>query len=476
MGVKLDAVRDLWGHYKKVFQMAWASREAMEPLKRLPHEYEFLPSTLALQETPVHPAPRYFMRAIVSFALLVFIWSILGKLDVVATAQGKIVPDSRSKIIQPMETASVIRIHVQDGQMVKQGNLLIELDPASTNADIDQRGNEKYIAQLDSVMYKLLLNKLDKPTDKLVLDQQYLEGVSSLLIEKQNALMQGQYDSYTARYAQYSATALKHDAELRSIQALLKKYEETLPILQQREADLANLLAKNFVSKHDYLTAKANLIEQEQDNLVQKERYAEQQASKLESERERAQFVAETRRLWLDKLHESEQKLVASTQEYNKASARGRYMTLTAPVDGVVQQLSVHTLGGVVTPAQPLMTIVPTQQTVEIEAFLSNQDVGFVHKGQSVEVKVDTFSFTKYGTLRGEVMSVSSDAIQDEKRGLIFSTRIKLHQDSINIDGNKVKLSAGMSVSVEIKTHQRRVIEYFLDPLVQHTSESLHER
>ena len=151
-------------------------------------------------------------------------------------------------------------------------------------------------------------------------------------------------------------------------------------------------------------------------------------------------------------------------------------MRLTAPVDGTVQQLAIHTVGGVVTPAQPLMTIVPSNSPIEVEAYLSNQDIGFVHQGQQVEVKIETFSFTKYGTVKGEVIAVSSDAIKDEKLGLVFSVRVQLNKNTIWVDGNNLHLSPGMAVTVEIKTMQRRVIEYFLDPLMKHSAESLHER
>jgi hemolysin D len=180
--------------------------------------------------------------------------------------------------------------------------------------------------------------------------------------------------------------------------------------------------------------------------------------------------------LWLDKLHEAEQRTSSLAQEYIKAGSRGQFMRLTAPVSGTVQQLAVHTLGGVVTPAQPLMILVPTESEIEVEAYLSNQDVGFVHKGQLAEIKVETFSFTKYGTLSGEVIAVSSDAIQDEKLGLVFAVRIKLKKNSLWVDGNKMNLTPGMAVTTEIKTTQRRVIEYFLDPLKRHVSESLDER
>jgi hemolysin D len=151
-------------------------------------------------------------------------------------------------------------------------------------------------------------------------------------------------------------------------------------------------------------------------------------------------------------------------------------MRLTAPVDGVVQQLDVHTIGGIVTPAQKLMVVVPKEGVLEVEAFLENRDVGFVDVGQAAAVKVETFEYTKYGTIPAIVTQVSGDAISDEKKGLIYSTRIKLNRSSVQIGDKMVNLAPGMAVSVEIKTGARRVIEYFLSPLIQYARESLTER
>jgi hemolysin D len=141
-----------------------------------------------------------------------------------------------------------------------------------------------------------------------------------------------------------------------------------------------------------------------------------------------------------------------------------------------VQQLMVHTVGGVVPAAQPLMQIVPKQATVELEAFMENKDVGFVQAGQAAQIKIDAFEYTKYGTVPATVSHVSQDAIQDEKKGLIYSIKVMLSQPAMNVDGRQVTLSPGMSASVEIKTGTRRVIEYVLAPLLQHGRESLRER
>jgi len=151
-------------------------------------------------------------------------------------------------------------------------------------------------------------------------------------------------------------------------------------------------------------------------------------------------------------------------------------MTLTAPVDGTVQQLAVHTVGGVVTPAQALMIIVPKDEAVEVEAFVENKDIGFVNAGQEAQVKVETFPFTRYGTIPATVTQVANDAINDEKKGLLYTLRAKLSQATIRVEDKWVTLSPGMAVTVEVKTGRRRVIDYLLSPLLQYGDESLRER
>ena len=178
----------------------------------------------------------------------------------------------------------------------------------------------------------------------------------------------------------------------------------------------------------------------------------------------------------LDQIAEARRIASASAQEARRAASTSRLLTLRAPVDGTVQQLAVHTLGGVVPAAQPIMQIVPSQGPLEVEAFIENKDKGFVRPGQSAAVKVDTFEYTKYGTLPGKVTHVSQDAIPDEKRGLIYAVKVLLDETTLDVQGVPTPITPGMAVSVEIKTGDRRVIEYVMSPLIRHTREAMRER
>jgi hemolysin D len=473
MSPRLQAIADLFKRYGAAFRYTWQHRFEMQPIKRLPHEAQFLPAALSIQESPVSPAPRVAMWMVIGFVALAVLWSSFGQIDVVATAQGKLVPSGRSKTIQPFETATVKAIHVTDGQQVAAGYLLVELDATAVRADMDRVESDLGVARLQVARAQAMLTALDSGRTPILTRP---PQVADYTFAEAQRLLLGQVAELNAKQNRIEAEMAKREAEWRSTQELVRKLEQTAPIAKQRAQDFKNLVDQNFVSKHGYLEREQVRIEQEADLANLRSRLREMDAALVEIRGQRAELMAETRRASLDSITDGQQKVAALAQEFLKTESRGKLMQLTSPVDGTVQQLVVHTVGGVVTPAQAVMVIVPRDDQLEVEAFLENKDIGFVRPYQDAEVKIETFQYTKYGTIHAKVSSVSSDAINDEKRGLTYSARIKMDQASINVDGTPVSLSPGMAVSVEIKTGKRRVIEYFLSPLIQHAGESLRER
>jgi hemolysin D len=473
MSLRLQAFGDLLRCYGAAFKLAWQHRAEMETIHRLPYEAQFLPAALSLQETPVSPAPRMAMWLLITFAALALLWAIFGHIDVVATAQGKIVPNGRTKTIQPFETATVKVIHVADGQTVKAGDVLIELDATTAQADKDLIIGDLAMSRLQAERGKAMLAALKSGKPPLL---QRPADIDNALFEEAQRLLLGQHGEYIAKLKRIEAEISMREAELRSTQELVHKLEQTLPIAKQRAEDLKNLVDLRYVSRHDYLEREQARIEQEADLANQRSRLKEIQAAMREAHGQSTQMSAETRRVSLDSITEGQQKSATLAQELLKADSRNKLMQLKAPVDGTIQQLAIHTVGGVVTPAQPVMLIVPRDNPLEVEAFIENKDIGFVNPNQDAEVKIETFQYTKYGTIHANVTSVSHDAINDEKHRLIYSTRVKMERTTINVDGTEVNLSPGMAVSVEIKTGKRRVIEYFLNPLLQYQHESLRER
>lgn len=473
LSLRLQAFGDLIARYATIFRHVWKERKNLDPHPRLPHEAEFLPAALELQESPVSPAPRITMWLLIAFALIALLWAIFGHMDVVASAQGKIVPGDRTKVIQPIETATVKAIHVTDGQAVKAGDVLIELDATNTTADSTRLTNDLATAKLQAARARAMLAAIASGRTPILGP---VAGIDAERRVQEQRILEGQYQEYQARLARIDADNARRDAELASTREVVAKLDQTVPIARRRAQDFKNLVDQKFVSEHGYLEKEQSRIELEADLATQKSRLRELEASITEGRSQRIALIAETRRLALDSLNEAEQRGTTSAQELIKADSRGKLMTLTAPVDGTVQQLAVHTVGGVVTEAQPLMMVVPKDNPIEVEAYVENKDIGFVNAGQEAVVKIETFPFTKYGTIDAKVSYVSNDAVNDEKRGLIFPARVNLGRSTIQVENKTVNLSPGMAVTVEVKTAQRRVIEYFLSPLMQYKDESLRER
>ncbi|ALY42162.1 HlyD family type I secretion periplasmic adaptor subunit [Pseudomonas aeruginosa] len=471
----MGAQRELLQRYRRAWSHSWHNRAKLDTPLRSQHEVHFLPAALALQEQPVHPAPRYIQWAIMLFAALALAWACIGKIEVVATASGKVVPSGRSKVIQPSDVAVVKAIHVRDGQLVKAGELLVELDSNITGADVDRLKSDLLAAHIDSARAAALLDAIRQHTAPTSLAPLLPQASAEQQAAAQRWL-EGQYLELRSSLEQIDAEIEERAAEIQAAQAWVGKLQESLPITRQLSADYRRLLEKAYVSKHAYLEKEQSRLDQERELAVQQAKVLELKASKKEAERRQQSVLAQTRRSMLDLQQTAEQKVAALNQELKKAEQRDRLTRLTAPVDGTVQQLAIHTNGGVVTEAQPLMVIVPSDQPVEVEAMLENKDIGFVRPGQAVEIKVETFTFTKYGIIHGTVLSVSDDAIEDERRGLLYSARIQLEENSLRVGDRNLPLTPGMAVRAEVKTDQRKVIDYFLSPLQQYVDESLEER
>lgn len=471
----MGAKRELLNRYRSAWRHSWRNRKAMDAPPRLSHEVQFLPAALALQEKPVHPAPRYIQWTIMVFAALALVWACVGEIDVVATATGKIVPSGKTKVIQPNEVAVVKAIYVHDGQQVKAGELLVELDSQITGADVERLHSELLAAQVDSARARLLLQAIKDKTEPASVSG-FIANATPAQQESLQRWVQGQYLELRAALDQSDAQIEQREAEIRSLRASITALSKTLPISRELAADYRGLLDKQFVAKHAYLEKEQILLDQERELAQQKARISELEAALKAAQQQRIGVLAQTRRAMLDLQNDADVRAASLTQELRKAEQRNRLTQLTAPVDGTVQQLAIHTQGGVVTQAQPLMVIVPSDQPVEVEAMLENKDVGFVRPGQAVEVKVETFNFTKYGVVDGTVISLSSDAIEDEKLGLVYSARIQLADNSIPVGSGRIALSPGMAVRAEVKTDKRKVVDYFLSPLQQHLDEGLAER
>ena len=279
--------------------------------------------------------------------------------------------------------------------------------------------------------------------------------------------------------------------------ATINKLNATIPILQQRVEIRKILYDHETGSKANYLELEQALVEMQQDLPVEQSKLKQSEAALSAIVETRAQSASEFQRTMLAQLSDVETKASGLRHDLDKVNEKAKLQLLRAPAEGTVQQLSVHTIGGVVTPAQQLLVVVPSDSQIEVEAMVSNRDIGFIHAGQAAEIKVDTFSFTRYGLLHGKVISVSRDAIikdrpQDRSKDigigsestssepsgqeLDYAARIALDHTQMRVDDRMVALEPGMAVTVEIKTGSRSVMSYLLSPIMRYSHDSLHER
>jgi hemolysin D len=473
-----------------------AAPVAQRPAGRQRADLEFLPAALEIVETPASPLGRAVAVALALFFVIALTWAVFGHVDIVATAQGKVVPIGRTKVVQPFEPGTVTAIRVKDGDRVAQGQIIVELDPTVALA-------ERSRIRLDLARTQLDIARLSALKAGLGRDGGYAgfappPEARPAEIERTHAAMRAQAEQQAAKIAALDRQIEQKRAEASAIATLIDKLKAGLPYVEEA-ADMRDKLMKlEFGNRIAYLDAQLKLSEQRHDLVVQRHR-AEEVASAIRAlEAQRQQTVAEYTRGIMGELAEAEPKAAQFAEDLIKAEKRLRDQTLRAPIDGTVQQLVLHTVGGVVTAAQALMVIVPVQEGIEIEAMVPNKDIGFVHEGDEAEIKIDTFNFTRYGLVHGKVIGVSHDAIvrdksaaqtqADQQAGklsrsseppgqeLLYAARIAPSETKMRIDDRLVDLEPGMAVTVEIRTGRRRVIEYLMSPLLRYKQESWRER
>ena len=454
--------------YRAILLAAWQHRAELAGPARLADELAFLPAALSLQDTPVHPAPRRLAYVLMGLFVLAIAWACLGEVDIVAVAPGRIIVSDRTKVIQPLEASVVKAVLVKDGEKVQAGQVLVELDPTMASADKANVQEQLKAARSEELRTQALLQQLaqEKPMASAIATND-----SGTRLQ-----LQAEWQDISARLSKLDSEANRRQAEIATVQASIAKLEATLPMARSREADFTRLVDQGFISGHATQDKTRERVEMERDLATQRARLAEAQAAAAEARQSKSAFKAETQRALSDRFAQASTRRSQLEADQSKADQRERQTLLRAPVAGVVQQLAIHSVGGVVTSAQPLMVVVPDSSQVTAEVSIANQDIGFVNQGQIAEVKLETFSFTKYGTVHATVDTVTADAVTDEKKGSYYPATLTLGQKDMLIDGKRIPLSPGMNVTAEIKTGKRRVIEFLLSPVQRAGSESLRER
>jgi len=435
-------------------------------------EVAFLPAALEIIETPVSPTGRVTTWVLLGALVFVICWLTFGMIDVVASAPGKLIPADSVKLIQPAEPGVVHAILVQDGQRVRAGQALVELDPTISTAEAVQAQKALETAELDAARGRAILSALDGHGLAFVPPVGTPPGVAATEL----ALARAQLEDIRAtagahRAEQQASVAARGEARIQAA-----KLTETLPLLDEQIAANEQLLAKGYVSKLKMIEMRRQRLASARDRDAAIETANKATAQMTGAGSSIVQSNAEARARVLTDLAKAESDAKLRREELAKAVQKSSLQTLTSPVDGFVSQLAIHTLGGVVEATKPVMVIVPDGGALVADVKILNRDVGFVHVGQPVAVKLEAFPFTRYGALVGRIQSLGSDAVEDEKLGLVYPARVVLDRSAGSRRGEAIKASVGMQVTADVRTGQRSILSYLLSPIDKAAQEAGRER
>ena len=436
---------------------------------------EFLPAALEVQDTPPSPTGRWLTGLLLLLFALGVGWASFGEVDIVVTAPGRVVPSGQVKLVQAPEAGSVLTILVGDGARVQAGQPLLLLDP--TYADADELGIRQQLH--DNAVESAWRRTLDRwladgrgeslwPTLSrrfAAADQARAEALYSL-----------HRSEITARFTSQERELAANLAEQDALRAQRDGAQATLAVLKQRVAAYKTLLDQQYGARVQYLEMLQQQTELERAIPVLQSREGALVETAAAIDARMRATLGEIRKANLLALAQLDSERIGLRQSARKLARHRQQLELVAPVAGTVQELAVHTVGAVVSPAQELMKVVPADAGMEVEALLQNKDVGFVREGQSAQVKIDTFNFTKYGLIDAKVLDISNDAVEDPRLGWVFRIRLLLDKDWVAVEGKRIRVSPGMAITAEVKTGRRRLIEFFLSPLLRYQQESVRER
>lgn len=444
-------------HWRLAKDALAAERARAKALVRT-DETEFLPAALEITERPVSPTARATTWILLTGLLLTVLWLVLGKIDIVASATGKLIPADSVKLVQPAEPGIVRAIYVRDGQRVRKGQPLIALDPTVAGAETEQSRQALQSAELDAARARAVLRALDGQG----LTFTPPPGTSSDTTATQTQLARAELATIQASIAGMGADTQTAAAARGEARIQVAKLNETLPLLDEQIAANEALLIKGYVSKLKVIEMRRQRLAaaRDRDIAVQTVRKADAQLASAGTGGTRTR--AEARAKVLADLAKAESDASLRREELVKARRRSGLQQLLSPADGTVTALAAHTVGGVVEATKPLMVVVPDGSQFVLEGNLPNRERGFVHVGQDVAIKLEAYPFTRFGTLPGRVEAVGSDAMEIDKVGLVYPIRIRVLPSERR---SSLNLSVGMTASGDIRTGRRSLFSYLVSPV-----------
>lgn len=436
-------------------------------------ETEFLPAILEVTETPPSPTGRLVMWTILILIVVGLLWAFLGHINEVAVAGGKVIPSGQTKTVQVKNKGIVKEILVAEGDQVQEGDVLVVLDPTTTSADYDSLKKR-------AAYYKLDIQRLTAELAGEPFTPEEDPDLEAHDLAAELALYQSRTSDYQTQRQSRQDIIDQRRAKLQSTQTTYEKYAEGLRIAQEKERRLLMLREESAISEFQLLEQQKETIEYAKNAQAQLEEIASIQAEIAEAEQNLANTEASYRKEIMTAMVDAKKEYYSVTESIKKADEDSRMATILAPTSGKVYNLSIHTVGGIVTDAQALMQIVPEDATLEFEVYADNKDIGFIRNGMTAEVKVETFNFQKFGIIDAEVTEISADAVNeptDQEKNKKFKLLLKpTSRNTVDVFGEQVPLAVGMNVTAEIKIKEKRIVDFFLDPFRQYTSEALRER
>jgi hemolysin D len=437
----------------------------------------FLPIALSLQESPASPLPGVVIVLISCMILSVFIWSYFGEIDVITVAEGSIVSEARLQVVQAAEAGQIKKIFVRDGDFVKAGLVLMELDTKSL--DIEKRKITIELAEAKLALFRAQDVLATQESDNLVKAEiPEVPAIPEAQLLKSIALKQrdAQINEFRSKMHEIDEEVTRRQAQLQRSKNEIRRLGKAVEFSRKREKDFHELAEKKFVSNHALLEREENLINLEGE-LSSAELSQNEAASAIKlAQLNKVTYRSSARRELMSEIESNQKQIEILSQQLSGIDEQRERFTIRATSAGTVQQLSTHTIGGTVSLGQQICAIAPAGSKVEVLAQVENQDIGFVKVGQEVKLKVHAIDFTRYGTVPGRVDAISASSIQDSKNSSLYSVRISIANLDQQLSRLPSKLNQGMLVTAEIKTDERKIIQYLISPISKAVKESFHEQ
>lgn len=463
----MSALTHHWG----VLRDAWTAEKARTAGRLRSAEPDFLPAALQVIESPVSPTGRVTAWVLLAGLLATIFWTVLGRVDIVASAQGRLLPADDVKLVQAADTGVVRRIYVHDGDVVRRGQPLVDLDPTVSSAEEAQAQKALAAAELDVARNRAIADALRGGGVHFVAPP----GTPADVALTQSRLVLAQVAENRAAVAGLASAQVGAMADARAANEQIRKYDATVPVLDREVEAMNGLAAKGYApglrlmelqrQRHSEAAERAVAGAQRSRGLADADRMGHQLAQSREQAMQQA----------LSDLSKAQNDAILRREELTKARQKSRLQRIVAPADGTVQQLAIHTVGGVVEPVKPLMVLVP-EGALTMEAKVMNKDAGFVRRGQSVQVKIEAFAFTRYGSVPGRIVSISRDAVQDKDVGPYYVARIALAKASIGTENGQTALSPGLAATADIGIGSRRIISFLIGPMSEVAHDAGRER